>query len=70
MASGMYITDDDVLYVADYQLRFGIVIANASDFSEIGFIPDALPEGVAVDRMGNVYAGEVSGRNLKKLVRN
>ena len=70
MASGMYITDDDVLYVADYQLRFGIVIANASDFSEIGFIPNALPEGVAVDRMGNVYAGEVSGRNLKKLVRN
>ncbi len=70
MASGMYITDDDVLYVADYQLRFGIVIANASDFSEIGFIENALPEGVAVDPMGNVYAGEVTTRNLKKFVRN
>jgi DNA-binding beta-propeller fold protein YncE len=70
MASGMYITDDDVLFVADYQLRFGIVIANASDFSEMGFIENALPEGVAVDPMGNVYAGEVSGRNLKKFVRN
>ena len=69
MASGMYITDDDVLYVADYQLRFGIVIANANDFSEIGFIEEALPEGVAVDQMGNVYAGEVAGRNLKKFVR-
>ncbi len=68
MASGMYITDDDVLYVADYQLRERIVIANASDFSEIGFI-DALPEGVAVDLMGNVYAGEVAGRNLKKFTR-
>ena len=70
MASGMYITDNDVLFVADYQLRFGIVIANASDFSEIGFIENALPEGVAVDPMGNVYAGEVSGRDLKKFVRN
>ena len=69
MASGMYITDDDVLYVADYQLRFGIVIANANDFSEIGFIEEALPEGVAVDQMGNVYAGEVAGRNLKKFTR-
>ena len=69
MASGMYITDDDVLYVADYQLRFGIVIANANDFSEIGFIENALPEGVAVDKMGNVYAGEVAGRNLKKFAR-
>ena len=69
MASGMDITEDDVLYVADYQLRFGIVIANASDFSEIGFIENAMPEGVTVDRMGNVYAGEVLPRNLKKFVR-
>jgi DNA-binding beta-propeller fold protein YncE len=70
MASGMDITADDVLYVADYQLRKGIVIANASDFSEIGFIENAMPEGVTVDRMGNVYAGEVLSRNLKKFVRN
>jgi len=69
MASGMYITDDDILYVADYQLREGIVIANASDFSEIGFIENAMAEGVTVDRMGNVYAGEVLSRNLKKFVR-
>ncbi len=69
MASGMDITEDDVIYVADYQLRMGIVIANASDFSEIGFIENAMPEGVTVDRMGNVYAGEVLPRNLKKFVR-
>ncbi len=69
MASGMDITEDDVIYVADYQLRLGIVIANASDFSEIGFIENAMPEGVTVDRMGNVYAGEVLPRNLKKFVR-
>ena len=66
MASGMYMTDDDVLYVADYQLREGIVIANSSDFTEIGFIDDPMPEGVTVDQMGNVYAGEVLQRNLKK----
>ncbi len=70
MASGMDITADDVIYVADYQLRLGIVIANASDFSEIGFIENAMPEGVTVDRMGNVYAGEVLPRNLKKFVKN
>ena len=70
MASGMHITDDDVIYVADYQLREGIVIANAADFSEIGFISEASAEGVVVDAAGNVYAGEVLSRNLKKFVRN
>ena len=70
MASGIHITADDVIYVADYQLREGIVIANASDFSLIGFISEALAEGVTVDAAGNVYAGEVSSRNLKKFVRN
>ena len=69
MASGMYITEDDLIYVADYQLREGIVIANTRDFSPMGFIPGTLPEGVAVDAMGNVYAGEVLPRNLKKFVR-
>jgi hypothetical protein len=58
-----------VLYVADYQLRMGIVIANASDFTEIGFIENAMPEGVTVDPTGIVYAGEVLPRNLKKFVR-
>ena len=69
MASGMHITQDDVVYVADYQLREGIVIANASDFSEVGFISEALPEGVTVDTEGNVYAGEVLPRNLKKFAK-
>ena len=45
------------------------MIATAADFSEVGFIPEALAEGVAVDAMGNVYAGEVIPRNLKKFVR-
>lgn len=69
MASGMHITPDDVVYVADYQLRQGIVIARASDFQEIGFIDNALGEGVTVDAARNVYLGEVIYRNLKKFVR-
>jgi sugar lactone lactonase YvrE len=69
MASGMHITADDIVYVADYQLRQGIVIARASDFQEIGFIDDALGEGVTVDADRNVYVGEVIYRNLKKFVR-
>ena len=68
--SGMWIDENDVIYVADYQLREGIVIANADDFSEIGFISEASAEGVVVDAAGNVYAGEVLSRNLKKFVRN
>lgn len=69
MASGLHITPDDVVYVADYQLRQGIVIARAEDFTEIGFVDGAMGEGVAVDRDRNVYVGEVLPRNLKKFVR-
>ena len=42
MASGIHITEDDLVFVADYQLENGIVIANAHDFSPVGFIPEAL----------------------------
>lgn len=69
MASGLHITEEDVVYVADYQLREGIVIARAEDFGEIGFIAGTLAEGVTVDRMGNVYTAEVIPRNLKKFAR-
>jgi len=69
MASGLHITDDDLVYVADYQLREGIVIARASDFEEVGFVQNAMPEGVTVDADGTVYAAEVIPRKLKKFVR-
>jgi DNA-binding beta-propeller fold protein YncE len=68
-ASGLHITPDDIVYVADYQLRQGIVIARASDFQEIGFIDGTLAEGVTVDRAGNVYTGESIPRNVKKFER-
>jgi sugar lactone lactonase YvrE len=66
MASGIHITEDDIVLVADYQLRKGIIIANASDFSEVGVIDESLPEGVAMDSMGNIYSGEVIYQALKK----
>jgi hypothetical protein len=68
-ASGLYISPDDVAYVADYQLRQGIVIARASDFHEIGFIDGTLAEGVTVDPAGNVFTGESIPRNVKKFLR-
>jgi len=68
-ASGLYIAPGDVVYVADYQLRQGIVIARASDFEEIGFIDGTLAEGVTADAAGNVYTGESIPRNVKKFER-
>jgi DNA-binding beta-propeller fold protein YncE len=68
-ASGLHIAPDDIVYVADYQLRQGIVIARASDFQEIGFIDGTLAEGVTVDAAGNVYTGESIPRNVKKFQR-
>ncbi len=68
-ASGLHIAPGDIVYVADYQLRRGIVIARASDFHEIGFIDGTLAEGVTVDADGNVYTGESIPRNVKKFER-
>jgi hypothetical protein len=68
-ASGLHITPDDIVYVADYQLRQGIVIARASDFQEVGFIDGTLAEAVTVDAAGNVYTGESIPRNVKKFER-
>jgi DNA-binding beta-propeller fold protein YncE len=67
--SGLHITPDDIVYVADYQLRQGIVSARASDFEEIGFIDGTLAEGVTVDPDGNVVTGESIGRNVQKFAR-
>ena len=63
----MDITPEDVLYVADYQLRLGIVIANASDFSEIGFIENAMPEGVTVGQNGERVCRRGSAAESEKV---
>ena len=72
--SGIFITPDDTLYVAD--LAAGIRIGSAKDGSLSAFIKAPIPdsgsvrvaESVAVDGQGNIYAGENAGRKLMKFV--
>jgi hypothetical protein len=68
--SGMWIDDDDVIYVADSQSDMelnpgftrGLYIGSARDGSVTGFIPHPNPdpaspaaEGVVIDAVGNIY---------------
>lgn len=63
--SGMYITPDDTLYVVDYNVKKGVFIGSARDGSVKYKLDDAVAEGVAVDRDGNIYVGEtVPGTTL------
>jgi sugar lactone lactonase YvrE len=65
--SGILITPDDTLYVADVSDKKGIVMGSARDGSVRGVIEGTLPEAVAVDAAGAVYAGETTtGRTLRK----
>jgi sugar lactone lactonase YvrE len=70
--SGLYITPDDVLYVADYGA--GIRIGSARDGRVTGFIAAddwdtesvRVGESVAVDADGVIYAGENAGMKLMR----
>ena len=69
--SGMSITKDDTLAVAD--MGTGIRIGSAKDGSVSAYIPaptgaTRVAESVAVDGQGNLYAGEVAGTKLTKYV--
>lgn len=59
--SGMFIDQNDILYVADYQSKRGVTYGSAEDGTVMGFIEGSEPEGVVVDAEGNVYTGEVTG---------
>ncbi|MBM3807172.1 MAG: 6-bladed beta-propeller [Acidimicrobiia bacterium] len=63
--SGMYIAPDDTLYVVDYNVKKGVFVGSARDGSVNYKLDDAVAEGVAVDRDGNIYVGEtVPGTTL------
>ena len=63
--SGMYVTPDDTLYVVDYNVKKGVFVGSARDGSVKYKIDDAVAEGVAVDKDGNIYVGEtVPGTTL------
>ena len=59
--SGLFIDQNDILYVADYQSKRGVTFGSAEDGTVMGFIQGSEPEGVVVDADGNVYTGEVTG---------
>lgn len=73
--SGLFIDDNDILYVADYQDKLGVTYGSADDGTVMGFIGGTAPEGVVVDADGNVYVGEVTGgensegRIIKKFIK-
>lgn len=80
--SGVYIRDD-IIYVTDSQsnekvnppFRQGIRIGSVRDGKVTAFIsaPDPneeMPEGVAVDKQGNVFGGFTQLPDIKKYVRN
>jgi streptogramin lyase len=63
--SGMYVTPDDTLYVVDYNVKKGVFIGSARDGSVKYKLDEAVAEGVAVDKDGNIYVGEtVPGTTL------
>ena len=64
--SGILITPDDTIYVADYQQHQALLIGSTKDGSIHTRIESVIAEGIAIDRMGNVYAAEVAGRTLTK----
>jgi sugar lactone lactonase YvrE len=59
--SGMFIDQNDVLYVADYEKLRRVTYGSAEDGTITGFIEGSEPEGIVVDAEGNVYTGEVTG---------
>ena len=59
--SGMFIDQNDILYVADYQELRGVIYGSAEDGTVIGFVEGSEPEGIVVDADGNIYTGEVTG---------
>jgi DNA-binding beta-propeller fold protein YncE len=79
--SGVFVDKHDMIYVADSQsgdkfnktFRQGIRIGSVTDGKVIAFIDNAgtseMPEGVAADDEGNVFAGFTANQTVKKFVK-
>jgi len=68
--SGILITPDDTIYVADVQDKQGITYGSAKDRTVRGVITGTLPESIAIGSDGALYAGETTtGRVLRKFVK-
>ena len=79
--SGIYITKDDVIYVANSTSSDktnpgfvqGIRVGNVKDAKVTAFIPETKElnslEGVAVDAQGNVYGGYTNTLNFRRWVK-
>ena len=59
--SGMFIDQNDMLFVADYEKLRRVTFGSAASGEVMGFIEGSEPEGVVVDDDGNVYISEVTG---------
>ena len=76
--SGIFIAQDDTLYVVDYNDKMALLVGSAKDGSIRYRSEQVLAEGVAVDAQGSIYVGEtvtghlgdtVTGHAIKKLVK-
>ena len=75
--SGLHVSADDTLYVADSQsteeinpgFEMGIYYGSAVDGRVVGFIGDILTESVTNAPDGNLFSGLVAGRGLQHFVR-
>jgi peptidylamidoglycolate lyase len=68
--SGILITPDDTIYVADVQDKQGITYGSTKDGVVRGTITGTLPESIAIGADGSLYAGETTtGRVLRKFVK-
>jgi sugar lactone lactonase YvrE len=76
--SGIYVSADDTLYVADSQsteennpgYEMGIYYGSAVDGTVEGFIGDVVTESITEDPDGNLFSGLVANRGLNHYVRN
>lgn len=67
--SGIYINDDDIVYVADYDKHKALLIGSAKDGSILSRIEPVIAEGIMADKHGNIFAGEVTGNILRKFAK-